>query len=451
MFDIGIGVGDGGGHGRQHAPLIAGVQRDLDLKFTLDVRLPFHMQPLFLVLPIFQAGLAVLPVNHDAAPGGREAVYAITRDRIAAFGKGHHHAFGALDGERRRLVAVGGGRERGLPVIQRRQLPGQKRRHAVAKPDLFKQGAFAGDVVVLQQAAHIGLVDVLIGDGKGFERAVEQALAKQRRLVALQVFEDMPDLAPRPRGHDKIQPGRVRAAAGGRDDLNPLAVLKPGVERRELVVEPHPHALVADVAVNGVGEVHGGGALRQFHDPAFGGEGIDLVREQVDLDVFKEFLGVAGDPVHLNDIAQPFARAPVGAAAIPAAAPPGAGLALGLVQPVRGDPGLGHVLHRAGADLYFNGHAKGAEQIRVQRLIAVALGDGDIVLELARRRFIQVVHGADRAVTGVHAVHDDPKGIDIAHLPEAQPPVAHLLIDAIQVFLAALHLARDLLLAQAPF
>ena len=55
-----------------------------------------------------------------------------------------------------------------------------------------------------------------------------------------------------------------------------------------------------------------------------------------------------------------------------------------LVQPVRGDAGLGDAVHRLGADLDFDRRAVGADQRRVQRLVAVHLGDGDVVLELSR-------------------------------------------------------------------
>ena len=44
----------------------------------------------------------------------------------------------------------------------------------------------------------------------------------------------------------------------------------------------------------------------------------------------------------------------------------------------------------------------------MQRLVAVGLGNSDVVLEPAHDRLVQAVHDAQRPIAGVHRVHDDP-------------------------------------------
>jgi hypothetical protein len=65
---------------------------------------------------------------------------------------------------------------------------------------------------------------------------------------------------------------------------------------------------------------------------------------------------------------------------------------------VRGHAGLGHQVHLLGADLELDVDAGGPDQRGVQRLVAVDLGDGDVVLEAARHRLVQLVQHAQRGV-----------------------------------------------------
>jgi len=58
--------------------------------------------------------------------------------------------------------------------------------------------------------------------------------------------------------------------AGLRDDLDPVAVPEHVLERHDLPVDLGAHALVADIGVHGIGEVHRRGALRQLPNVALG-------------------------------------------------------------------------------------------------------------------------------------------------------------------------------------
>ncbi|MNI30328.1 hypothetical protein D3C73_841730 [compost metagenome] len=108
-----------------------------------------------------------------------------------------------------------------------------------------------------------------------------------------------------------------------------------------------------------------------------------------------------------------------------------------LVQPVRRHAFFGHVMHVARAELEFHRRAVGANQRRVQGLIAVHLRDGDVVLELAGYRPIELVQRAQRQIALGQGVHDDTKTIDVEHVGKRLLLVHHLAVDAIKRFLAA--------------
>ena len=109
--------------------------------------------------------------------------------------------------------------------------------------------------------------------------------------------------------------------------------------------------------MHAVGKVHRGGAARQREDLTLGREHVDLVREQVDLEVFEELDRVAALRQTFEQILQPLV-----------------GLLMqlgnrrlrGLVQPVRGYAGLGDLVHLGGADLHLDRRAVRPEQRGVQ-------------------------------------------------------------------------------------
>ncbi len=95
------------------------------------------------------------------------------------------------------------------------------------------------------------------------------------------------------------------------------------------------------------------------------------------------------------------------------------------------------------ADLELHRRAKRPEQGRVQRLVAVHLRDGDVVLELAGHRLVQRVQGTEGQVAVLARVDDDAKAVDVEHLGEGQALLDHLAVDAVDVLLAALDLGLD--------
>ena len=191
-----------------------------------------------------------------------------------------------------------------------------------------------------------------------------------------------------------------------------------------------------------VGKVHGGGATGQFLDVAFGGEHIGFVREQVHLHVLDELHGVAGFLLQLQQPLHPALGAAVGGRA---------GFVIGLVQPVGGDAVVGHGLHFFGANLHFQGNAGAGLQRGMQGLIAIGLGNGDVVLEAAGNGGEIVMGGAEHAVAGVDPVHDDAEAEHIHDVGEGFVLLLHLGVNAVEVLFAAQYPGFDTFFFQAVF
>ena len=226
--------------------------------------------------------------------------------------------------------------------------------------------ASSGEPVIFW-AGRPGLVEVLL----------QQRAAGVLGVLARLLLEPLLDLVARARGLDHGQPVARRAAlALARQHLDDVAGLQRVVERDDLAVDLRADAAVAELGVDLVGEVQRRGARGQRLDLALGREDEDLLVEEVDLQVLHELLGVLELLLPVEHRAQPLElllalRRGLAARAL-------------LVDPVRGDAELGHVVHLARADLDLERQPLGPDHRRVQRLVHVELRHRDEVLEAAR-------------------------------------------------------------------
>ncbi len=161
-----------------------------------------------------------------------------------------------------------------------------------------------------------------------------------------------------------------------RDDLDDVAVLEARTQGHHLAVDARADALMADVGVDGVGEIDRRRAARQGLHHALRGEGVDLFGVQLDLEVLDEFLRVGHLLLVLEELPHPLEIALVALIADAAL----------LVFPVRRNTFLRHAVHLDGADLHLERHAVLADDRRVQRLVAVGARHRDEVLDAARHR-----------------------------------------------------------------
>ena len=187
-------------------------------------------------------------------------------------------------------------------------------------------------------------------------------------------------------------------------------------------------AAVADIGMHRVGEIHRRGAARQRHDPALGREDIDLVGEQIDLDVFQKLGSIAAFVLDFQQALQPLVGFLLHVV--------DAGVAA-LVKPVRGHAGFGDLVHVLAADLDLDRRAEGAEQGGMQGLVAVGLGNGDVVLELARESACTGMQRAQREVAGGHIPDHDAEAVDVEHLGKGQVFFLHFRVDAVEMFFAS--------------
>lgn len=170
------------------------------------------------------------------------------------------------------------------------------------------------------------------------------------------------------------------------------------------------------------------GAARQGEDLAARGEDEDFVRVEVDLEAFEEVARFGVVRLQLHERLQP-----------------GVGLALEgvdalagvFVDPVGGHAVFGEPVLGLGAYLDFDGNALRADDGGVQRLVAVGLGQREVVLELAGHRLEGGVQRADGEVAALFVGHDDAKAEEVEDLLEAQVLAAHFLVDGIEVLAPA--------------
>ena len=220
------------------------------------------------------------------------------------------------------------------------------------------------------------------------------------------------------------------AAARGHD-LHLVAVLQQVAQRHQPAVHLGADAGVADLAVHGVGEVDRGGAARQLDQRALRREAEDLVLVELELGVLEEFVRSLRVLEDLEQVLHPaeglhlLGRLP-------------ARRLLVLVDPVRRDAVLGHVVHVGGADLHLDLLVARLAQrdAGVQAAVAVRLRRADVVLEPARDHRERGMHRPERGVASLPRGDDDAERHDVGQLLERHVAALHLLPDGERRLLA---------------
>ncbi len=172
-------------------------------------------------------------------------------------------------------------------------------------------------------------------------------------------------------GFDKFEPVAVRALAVlVDDDFDLVAILESLVEGSHLVIDQGSAGFIADLSVDGIGKIDGSRVFWQIKDIAIGREDKDTVLEDIEFDFINEFIRVFRLALDIDDILDPVWLLFVAA-----------WLVLGFVMPMGGNTKQGFFVHFLGADLEFGRLVIRAKDGRMQALVAIGLGHGDVVFD----------------------------------------------------------------------
>ena len=192
------------------------------------------------------------------------------------------------------------------------------------------------------------------------------------------------------------------------EDFDDLAILDVVIERDDTAIGLGSGCGIADLAMDGVGEVDGRRFFRELDDVTFRGEGEDVVFEEFDFETFHELGVVTTDlPLPILELLDPdklawsFGGTPSKEEVSPAGAFPLS------IEPVGGDAEFGFIMHFLGAYLDFQDAALGTEDGGMEGLVTVWLREGDIVLDPADHRTVALVDDAECFITIGDFRYDD--------------------------------------------
>src|SRR5580658_4554684 len=247
-------------------------------------------------------------------------------------------------------------------------------------------------------------------------------LADLDGLQPLAGVDDVLDLVAGLGGLDQRQPILAGQVAGLGHNLDDVAIAQRIAQRHDTAVDLGAHAGLADIGVNGVSEIDGGGVARQHDHFTARGESVDFLGVKVHLEGGHELAGVLHVALPLDQMAQPGDALVVGRGAL---------LAF-LVFPVRGYALFGDAVHFLGADLHFEVLAVRADDGRMQGLVEIGARDGDEVLDAAGNGAPLVVNHTQRGVAVFDRVGDDAQGHQIVNLLDGDFLALDLLINGIR-------------------
>ena len=251
-----------------------------------------------------------------------------------------------------------------------------------------------------------------------------QGFSRQLSLPRLPLVDGVLDLVARPAGDSDVEPVEAWRLGSGCDDFHSVAAAQAVVDLLVLAVNLAAHAGAAHAAVDVVGKVQDCRPLWQADDVALGCEDKHLVVVQVGVHIAHQahlaFLSAGFK--HLAHLVHPLVHV---ALALDA-----------LVPPVCRHAPLGGLVHATGAYLDFDPFVVRTIHGDVQRLVAVALGNGDPVLEARGISLVDVGHnrvgkpaGAFLVLPG--CVEDDADGEQVVDAAQIHALLLHLLPDAV--------------------
>ncbi len=190
--------------------------------------------------------------------------------------------------------------------------------------------------------------------------------------AALLLGDETADAGARLAGDDKTLPLRGRRAAPRRHYLDLVAVLQLIAQRHKATVDLGADAGIANLTMDGIGEIDRGRAARKLDKLALRREAEDLVAIEFELGIFEELVRRLAVVEDLEQILHPAETLDIG----------GHGVVL-LVVPMRGNAFLGDLVHLEGADLDFDLLIARLAQRHagMQTLVTIGLGRRDIVFE----------------------------------------------------------------------
>jgi len=230
-----------------------------------------------------------------------------------------------------------------------------------------------------------------------------------------------------------MQPIQTRPAFFGRQNLDALAVFERGVERHDLAVDLGTAAAVAQIGVQVVSKIDRGRTARQRDHLAGGREHIDVVVKEFGFERIRKLTFLRHVFAPVEQLAQPGNLLDIFSVALTAF----------LVAPVRGHAVFGMLVHVERADLDFNRLIARADHGRVQALVMVALGLGDIVVKFARNRLPEVMDDAEYGVTVAHRIDQHAHRAHIVNLGKIDLLLLHLFPDAVDVLGATHQVSLD--------
>ena len=186
--------------------------------------------------------------------------------------------------------------------------------------------------------------------------------------------------------------------------------------------------------MNTISEIYGRRTLTQTHHIAIGSKYKHLLIKQIFLDRAQEVVAVGAAVILLpiNQLPQPVEPLGIGAGG-------GRRSAL-LVFPMGRNAVFGHLVHVGGADLHFDRPVP-ADHRRMQGLVAIGLGQADVILEAPRDRPEGVVHHRQSPITTLEVGAKNPQSRHVVDLVERLLLALHLAPDAIEVLGPAAYFA----------
>ena len=183
-----------------------------------------------------------------------------------------------------------------------------------------------------------------------------------------------------------------------------------------------PNTTITDIGMNAISKVHRSRSAGKFYHVAARRKNIDFIGKEIALQCLHVFCGIGSRFLPFHQLTHPgqfFIKCRLFTTSF-------------FILPMGGNTKFRCLVHFKSTNLYFKGFSAGANQRRMQRLVHILFGHGNVILKTLGNRLPKRVYNAQNGIAILDGIDNYANSGNIKDLSERLVLLIHFFINGIE-------------------